>query len=143
MYMTQTRVYQAGHMSAMMCMLLGEFSNPLHNMYWIGNAAMTLDCCNGPLVEELHFWIETAFSLLYLLLRVIVGPIACAHMTWDLLGTKQARENLPLTIRVFWTFMIWAVEVGSISWIVFSYGMLVKNLGILGILAEGQSQQDL
>jgi hypothetical protein len=138
MYMTQTRVYQAGHMSAMMCMLIGEFSNPLHNSFMIGEAAMALDCCNGTLAQQLHFGIETAFSFLYLLLRVLVGPIAFSHITWDLLGTQQARENLPLTLRLFWNVLIWSVVVGSYGWIVRSYGMLETNIGIL--MAEGQQE---
>jgi hypothetical protein len=123
-YMTQARVYRAGHMSAMMCMLLGEASNPLHNSFMIAKKAVTLACCNGAFSQLIYACLKVVFSFVYILLRVVLGPFIFTHMSWDLLFSKNAREHLPLPLRIFWNFMIWAVVVGSYSWIVFCYGML-------------------
>jgi hypothetical protein len=133
-YMTQTRVYQAGHMSAMMCMLLGELTNPLHNSYIVSEKAILLGISDN---HQLHTMVETAFAFLYILFRVVIAPVVCSHMSWDLLFSKQGRENLPLAVRLFWSFMIWAVIIGSYSWIVFCYGMLEKNL----LLMNGETQE--
>ena len=117
-YMTQARVYQAGHMSAMMCMLLGEASNPLHNMYLVSQIAI-----RAKLMVEPSVIIETVFAIVYLSFRTCIGPIVCAHMTWDLM-TNGPKNGLPFWVVIFWNIMIWAVILGSYSWIVFTYQML-------------------
>lgn len=127
-YMTQTRIYKAGHMSAMMCMLLGEASNPAMNTWFVTSKAITLECCNSPMMQSLHNYIEIAFAAIYLLFRVVLGPIICTHMSWNLLFSKDAKENLPLPLRLFWNFMIWAVIIGSYSWIVFAYELLQSHV---------------
>lgn len=127
-YMTQTRVYHAGHMSAMMCMLLGEASNPNMNTWFVTSKAILLDCCNGPLMQSLHKYNEIVFCALYLFLRVIAGPLMCSHMSWNLMTSKEAKDHLPLGLRLFWNFMIWAVILGSYSWIVYTSEMLQKHM---------------
>jgi hypothetical protein len=133
-YMTQTRVYQAGHMSAMMCMLIGELSNPLHNAYFFLNIASGLDCCNGPKLQQAHAIVPALFSAVYIFLRVIVSPPVMVYTTYDLLLNKQGKENLPLGIRGFWVFMIWAVMVGSIP-------ELMTCKGILESFLNGEEQE--
>lgn len=128
LYMTQARVYQAGHMSAMMCMLIGEASNPTMNTWFITSKALTLDCCKGPWMQLIHKYNEIFFCSLYLLLRVVVGPLVCTHMSYDLMVSKNAREHLPLSLRLFWNFMIWAVILGSYSWIVYTSELLSKQM---------------
>lgn len=113
-YMTQTRVYQAGHMSAMICMLLGELSNPVHNLYLILEIASELDCCYGPILMKLHEFVPGIFAIIYIVLRAFVGPVFLLHCTWNLLFSKDAKENLPLWVRIFWSTMIWGVVFGSI-----------------------------
>jgi hypothetical protein len=127
-YMTQTRIYRAGHMSAMMCMLLGEASNPNMNTWFVTSKAITLDCCNGPLMQAFHKYNEMIFCAIYLFLRVIMGPLMCTHMSWNLLTSSEAKEHLPLGLRLFWNFMIWAVILGSYSWIVYTYEMLQAHM---------------
>jgi len=127
-YMTQARVYKAGHMSAMMCMFLGELSNPLHNGFMFLEEAMKLDCCSGETTAKVFYYVSIAFAVVYLLLRVIIGPIVCAHMSYDLLFSKHAKENLPLAIRIFWNLMIWGVIFGSYSWIVYCKEILDAKL---------------
>jgi TLC domain len=137
-YMTQSRVYQAGHMSAMMCMLIGEASNPPMNTWFITSTAKTLECCNGVLMQTFHKYNEILFCSIYLLLRVVVGPIVCTHMSYDLLCSKNAKEHLPMGIRLFWNFMIWAVILGSYSWIVYTYEMLTSHFH-----PQSEPQQEL
>ena len=84
----------------------------------------------------LHTNLETSFSFVYLLFRVLIGPAVMAPTTYALLFSKQGKDNLPLWIRLFWSLMIWAVIFGSYSWIVFCYGMLDKNLNLSGTAAE-------
>lgn len=127
-YMTQARVYKAGHMSAMMCMLLGEASNPPMNTWFITSKALKLDCCNGPLMQLFHKYNEVVFCIMYLALRVVVGPLVCTHMSFDLLFSKNAKEHLPIVLRLFWNFMIWAVIVGSYSWIVYTNELLSAHI---------------
>jgi hypothetical protein len=127
-YMTQTRIYQAGHMSAMMCMLIGEASNPPMNTWFITSKALKLDCCNGIVMQFVHKYNEVVFCVIYLLLRVLVGPLVCTHMSYDLLFSENAKKHLPLALRLFWNFMIWMVIVGSYSWIVYTHELLSKHL---------------
>lgn len=128
-YMTQARVYQAGHMSAMMCMLLGELSNPLHNTYLISQIAMDVGVHNN---QDMHTMIETVFSAVYVFLRVVVAPLVLIPLTFDLLFSKNGRTNLPLAIRLFWSFMVYAVMIGSYDCIMDCVGMLQKNLNLNG-----------
>lgn len=130
-YMTSTRVIQAGHMSAMMCMFLGESTNPFHNSYLIAEAALKLDCCNGSLSRQLHSIIELCFSSSYCFFRIVLAPVFCLHMTYDILITKRGRTNIPIALRILWTLMIWAVVFGSIPWIVDCWAMLQKHLPLV------------
>jgi hypothetical protein len=127
-YMTQARSYKAGHMSAMMCMLLGELSNPVYNSHYILATASSLDCCSGPGMELVKAILQVLFCTMFLALRVIIGPIVCAHMTWDLLFSKQGQQNLPLVVRIFWSLIIWGVILGSYSEIVHCYELMTTDL---------------
>jgi len=125
LYMTSSRVVQAGHMSAMICMLLGELTNPLHNMFMLGEVAMKLDCCNGPSAQQIHSLVSVAFAAMYNLFRAIIAPIMLVYVTYCLLFTKKGRTNVPLPLNILWNLMIWAVVFGSGSWIVKCHGILL------------------
>jgi len=128
LYMIQTRIYQAGHMSAMMCMVLGELSNPSMNLWFITSKAMTLQCCqDNIIVQMIHKYNEIFFCLIYLMLRVILGPLICIHMSYNIFCSQHAKDYLPIPLRMFWNAMIWMVILGSYSWIVFTYGLLMKH----------------
>lgn len=114
-YMTSSRILGAGHISALICMLLGEATNPVHNSFMITELAQTLDHYNGE--SFLVFCIEVTFCVLYLFFRVILGPIGMLHITYDLLFTKQGRQNVPIALKIVWLVMIWGVIFGSIPWI--------------------------
>jgi len=125
-YMTSARIIGAGYMSAMICMLLGELTNPLQNLYMIGNLAMSLDCCNGPTAQQFHSWITVAFAAAYFTVRVFIGPPFFLLTTYALLFTKKGRANVPLMLNIAWNIMIWGVVFGSGSWIVKCYNILVE-----------------
>lgn len=116
-YMISARVIGAGYMSAMICMLLGELTNPLHNMYMMGEQAMTLECCNGPAAQQFHGAVTIAFAAAYFLFRVVIAPPFFAGVTYVLLFTKKGRANVPLALNIFWNMLIWGVCFGSESWI--------------------------
>lgn len=116
LYMTSARIIGAGHQSAMMCMLLGELTNPLHNSFYIAQAAQKLDCCNGAFSQAAFRMIEISFAALYCVMRVIIGPIFCLHMTYNL--WVVGRKHINKVLLVVWTLLIWAVLIGSIPWVV-------------------------
>jgi hypothetical protein len=116
-YMISCRVVGAGHLSAMMCMFLGEITNPFMNGMFVTRFAIQLDCCNSDAMIWLHTMLEHAFAVLYIAFRVVIGPICSAHMTWDLLFRRQGRQNVPLPLSLIWVTMIWLVIYGSIPFI--------------------------
>jgi hypothetical protein len=122
-YMTSTRMVGAGHMSAMMCMLLGEATNPFHNFYYVGQEAMKFSCCNGPWTE-MALYIDTfLFASLYVFIRALVGPVVlCLHISYDLLA--HGRPHIPLALMLVWIFLIWAISIGSIPWVEDCWGLL-------------------
>lgn len=124
-YMTSARVLGAGYMSAFICMLLGEMTNPLQNAWLIGKQAMELDCCNGPAMETFNETAKLAFAVAYFAVRMIIAPVYFANCTYHLLLTKKGRENIPLPLSIFWSMLIWGVEFGSVGWIANCYHILV------------------
>jgi TLC domain len=115
LYMTSTRVIGAGHQSAMVCMLLGECTNPLHNSFYIGLAAQTLPCCNGVLSQFLFHWVEYLFAVMYVLARAIIAPWTFLHVTVNL--WTIGRRNIPISLLLMWCILIWGVLFGSVPWI--------------------------
>jgi hypothetical protein len=142
-YMTSSRLIGAGQQSAMICMLLGELSNPLHNSYMIGELAMTVECCNGPFTQTLHYWISFVFAIVYNTLRVVVGPMMFAHVSYALIFTKDGRTNIrPIILNVLWNIMIWGVVFGSSSWIIKCHEIIVSTLSDLGLITGRDSVVD-
>jgi hypothetical protein len=124
-YMTSTRIVQAGHMSALMCMFLGESTNPLQNSHLMAQKALTLACCNGSRMQAAHDWVELLFSAMYFVVRTVIAFVACTHMTYHL--WRYGRKHIPSALIAFWTFLIWAVLAGSIPWIQTCWGVMEKN----------------
>lgn len=115
LYMSSTRIVGAGHQSAMICMLLGELTNPLHNSFYIGQAAQTLDCCNGAFSQAAFAAIEVTFSALYCFIRAGIGPFVFLHVTYNTFTV--GRKHIPMALIFIWNLLIWAVVIGSIPWI--------------------------
>jgi hypothetical protein len=123
-YMTSARVIKAGYMSAMMCMLLGEITNPMHNSFFVAEQAMGVDCCNGEFAQKLYSVIEVAFAASYFFVRVVVAPIGLGHVSYDLV--RNGRKKIPLGLNIFWNFLIWAVVFGSYFEIAKCFNILNK-----------------
>lgn len=132
-YMLSARCLGAGYQSAMICMFLGELTNPLQNLRWIGIQAQTIGG-NGVWYGTsarglaLHATINVGFALAYFVIRVVIAPPFFAHTSYQLLGTSKGRTNIqPLPLNLFWNFCIWAVCFGSTSWILKCYHILVET----------------
>ena len=136
-YMSSARVLGAGYMSAMICMLLGEITNPLQNLYMMAEVAVTLDCCNGPFAQQFHSFVTVAFAAAYFSVRVAIAPPFFAMITYVLLFTKRGRSNVPLGLNIFWNMLIWGVVFGSTSWILKCYHILAD------FAADPEAQQEL
>lgn len=115
-YMTSARIIGAGHQSAMICMFLGEFSNPFQNMFYFLQFALKMDCCNGSFTQTAYMYTEFSFALVYAVIRIFIGPVFFAYTSKDLFS-KQGRQNIPLVLNIPWNIMIWGVVFGSLPWI--------------------------
>lgn len=140
LYMTSTRIVGAGHQSAMLCMLLGEVSNPLHNSFYIAQAAQKLSCCNGSFSQTAFAVIEASFSALYCLIRVIVAPVMCLHLTFNLWTTGWRKNRINILLITVWTLLIWAILIGSIPWIIECCTTLQRYFPVLALLVGSDSK---
>jgi hypothetical protein len=124
-YMTSARAIKAGYMSAMMCMLLGEITNPVHNSFFVAHHAMGVDCCNGEFAQKLYSVIEVVFAASYFFMRVCIAPIGLGHVSYDLVK-NGSKNKIPLGLNIFWNCMIWGVVFGSYFEILKCYNILNK-----------------
>lgn len=116
LYMTSARWIGAGHISAMVLMYNGEFSAPIMNVHFILEKALEQDCYKGAAwLPTLFMYNEQAFSLLYIICRVLVSPFVIGHVSYDLL--IRGRHRVPLWLSICWMPMCWGVQFGSIPWI--------------------------
>ena len=126
LYMTSTRIVGAGHQSAMICMFLGELTNPVHNMFYFLEAAMELSCCNGVVAQTAQYVNTFVFASLYVVVRAVGAPVfLMLHACFDLLA--NGRKDIPLLLIIAWCALIWAVALGSIPWIEECWGMLQEG----------------
>lgn len=114
-YMSQTRVIGAGHISAMILMFAGELTNPLQNAHLMTKFGIQM-AAEGSLFHILHPYVEYAFSIAYFIMRGLVAPFLLAYNAYDLLLTKNGRANVPLGVSIFWIIMSSGIVIGSIPW---------------------------
>jgi len=127
LYMSSTRIYGAGHQSAMICMLLGEITNPLHNAFYIAEGAQGLECCNGALSQMMFYYIHVAFSALYFVVRAIVAPPMWIHLTYVLWRRKSSK--VPYWLVGMWTALIWIITIGAYPYVIASYHTVAEVVG--------------
>lgn len=130
--MVSARVVGAGQQSVLMCMFLGEFTNPFMSSYHISKKAMRLACCNGPWMEGCFRVLEIVFAGVYVVVRGPVAPLVFTPMTWDL--WTSGRKHIPIWLLGLWTFMIYGVLIGSWPWTVECWGLLTKRATEMGFL---------
>jgi hypothetical protein len=116
-YMTSTRIAGAGHVSALLLMFAGEFTAPMMNLRRIGRIVEGTQGCAIPLVTTLYPYVNWVYALLYASFRIVVGPLLGVYISYDLIGTKEGRANVPLGLSIAWLTMCWGVIIGSIPWI--------------------------
>ncbi len=141
--MTSARYIQAGHMSAMTCMLLGELTNPLHNSFMIGENAMELDCCNSPKAQSIHTVISVTFAIMYNIFRAILAPLILGHVSYSLIVKKHGRTNIPILLNILWNLMIWGVVFGSTSWIIKCHGIYMDFISSSLTSTASTTEQEL
>jgi len=124
LYMTSCRVIQAGHLSAMILMLLGEMTNPVMNGFFVTRFAIQLECCSSENVLLVHTLLEHIHAVTYVIARLFIAPIFALHNAWDLLFTRRGRENIPLPLSLIWVSMAMAVLIGSIPFALEAVDML-------------------
>eukprot|EP00560_Eucampia_antarctica_P001665 CAMPEP_0197835240 /NCGR_PEP_ID=MMETSP1437-20131217/25192_1 /TAXON_ID=49252 ORGANISM="Eucampia antarctica, Strain CCMP1452" /NCGR_SAMPLE_ID=MMETSP1437 /ASSEMBLY_ACC=CAM_ASM_001096 /LENGTH=305 /DNA_ID=CAMNT_0043440517 /DNA_START=51 /DNA_END=968 /DNA_ORIENTATION=+ len=115
LYMSSVRRLGAGHSSAMMLMLLGEFTNPLQSVFTVVRYAVQMEP-QRQLWHTLLPFCELIYALFYAVFRTFLGPFAMAHITYHLIFTKQGRTNIPIFATLCYLIMGWGVLIGSIGW---------------------------
>jgi len=107
LYMTSCRKIQAGQMSTMIAMFLGEFTNPFQNTMLCLEDAMKLgDCCAGAGTKFLYPRVRFVFGFLYASIRIVIAPLFFAHITYKLLLTKEGRTNVNVKLGGLWVFLL-------------------------------------
>lgn len=125
-YMSQTRVIGAGHISAMTLMWSGEFTNPIQNSHNVSRFAIQM-AHESAMWHTLHPIIEFTYAFFYFIFRAFVGPMQIIHISYELL-TKEGRKNIPLKIGIVWIILIWGIILGSIPWVLESLDMVKDGL---------------
>lgn len=129
-YMTSCRAVGAGHMSALILMFTGEFTNPFQNLHIITRYGIKLAPTADSFWHVVHPYVEYTFMAFYAFFRAFVGPACIVHLTYDLLFTKQGRKNVPIYISLFlWMPMAWGVILGSWPWTMESINIVTGGFG--------------
>lgn len=88
---------------------------PIMNVLRISNTALSLKTWSW--LQSARPLIQYVFACMYVFIRATIGPICAVHLTYDMLFTKEGRENIPIALSLFWLIMVWGVMFGSIPWI--------------------------
>lgn len=127
-FMCSCRIVGAGHMSALILMWAGEFSNPLGNLMIITRYGIKLEA-EDTLWHVIHPYVEYSYAVVFSIFRAIIGPVTIMHLTYDLILTKQGRENVPIFLSLFiWMPMVWGVILGSIPWTYEAIAMVLDGV---------------
>lgn len=129
-YLASARIVGAGHISACICMLTGEITNPFMNSHLLGEVCLEQDFCNGPFARAYFAGNELVFAVLYFLFRAVIGPAFFLHLSYKVLLTTKGRTNIPVTLGLVWVVMVWGVVVGSLPWVERCVTILQTHAGI-------------
>ena len=92
-------------------------------------------------MRRLDTVVEFGFAFFYFTIRAFIAPVFFAHVTFSLLFS-ETRTNIPLGMRIWWIFLIWAVEVGSYDWIV-NCGKILQSYYHTGDSGVGMGEAEL
>ena len=115
----------------MALMFLGEITAPVMNLVRISRAAATMNMASTNFLSSALPALEYVFALLYILFRMVLGPICAVHLTHNLLLKKEGRKNVPVQLSVLWLAICWGVLLGSIPWIKSAIEILSRTGGSL------------
>mmetsp|Transcript_41206 Transcript_41206/g.80642 ORF Transcript_41206/g.80642 Transcript_41206/m.80642 type:complete len:128 (+) Transcript_41206:1-384(+) len=107
----------------------GEITNPFQNSLLVSRYAIQMEPI-GSFIHDLHPFIEICYALAYFPVRAFVGPLQIVHITYDLLFTRQGRDNIPIYVSVFCVCIIWGIILGSIPWVTESLDMIKDGLEV-------------
>lgn len=117
LYMVSSRIIGAGHMSTMMAMFLGEFTNPAQNVMLSSIEAMKLgECCAGPMLLSLYPYVRFIYGFFYASIRIVIAPCIFLHISIVVLFSKEGKKNIPIGLGILWVSLLWGVTVGAIPW---------------------------
>lgn len=121
-YMISVRAMGAGQGSALICMFLGEVTNPFFNTYLVLQEGMALEswCCKeSQWFTTLYPIVEFLAASSYVLVRAAIGPVVLGLYTcFDLLLLRNNKNgSIPLFFRILYIVMIWGVLLGSMGWV--------------------------
>mmetsp|Transcript_26150 Transcript_26150/g.29907 ORF Transcript_26150/g.29907 Transcript_26150/m.29907 type:complete len:335 (+) Transcript_26150:64-1068(+) len=117
-YMVTTTMIGAGQASAMICMFLGECTNPFFNLHLVfEKAVQTGFCCSdGSIFQKIRFVNEILTAISYVSVRGFIAP--CAIGIYTCYGLLFPKNNIiPFALRITYCILIWGVLFGSIGWV--------------------------
>lgn len=129
-YMGQVRVLGVGHISAMAMMFSGELTNPFQSSDSVVRFAIQL-ATPGSVWHAIHPYVEFVFAASYAFVRSIVGPLQIVHIAYDLLLTREGRQNVKWYVSCVWVFLLTAIIVGSIPWIKECFEMTMDGVDVV------------
>ena len=138
LYASSARYYQAGHVSLLLLVFLGEVTNPLQNFGAVAS-------------HGVHFFPESKawryasragqppFALFFAVVRFAVAPLVCLYFSHhffylNVFGPKR-EGGVPAFCGVLWTLLFVAVVHGSIP-----FG--IDNLREAGFLPAAKKEED-
>lgn len=129
LYMSQVRLLGVGHISAMSLMFTGEITNPFQNANEVVRQAIRIPHSSA-FWNVIHPYIELAYGFTYATVRAFIAPPQLMHLTYDLLFTKNGRNNIPLIVSILWVMMMWGIVLGSYPWTLEAIEMVKDGLEI-------------
>ena len=126
--MLSARRLGAGHLVVMILMFTGELSSPFMNSHMVLRLAARVPELASPWLHTMLAYAEFSYSIVYVAMRIFLGPISAAHITYELIFTKRGRENVPFWLTALWLPMIWGVLIGSKPYIDEALEMLSDGL---------------
>jgi hypothetical protein len=119
-YFVSVQVVGGGHASVIMGTFLGEVTNPFYNLSHFSALAIKQDCCHGSFSRRLNVFFDVLAALQFIPVRALIGPIVLGFYTvYQLVfvGTKRKHHPIPLIMAILWSLIMWAVMLGSYSYL--------------------------